>query len=481
MTEIDKTVRDTSRRSGVGTAKSRYSRLNDRCSYILTILLLLMAIPQASMPPPWWLAFCVLIFMLSAYYLIHGHLVGPNRPLKIKNNLTIFIIVAPIPVFSLLQTLPLGHYIPSSLLWYPTHVDAPSTISIAPGVTYLGAIRLLAIIALFFLALEISTQKSRVERMGWLLFGGVVAHAVWALIALRVLGDISLWGEKTAGIGSATGTFVNRNSFATFIGFGLILGVSLTYERARSSFQEIGHKRNYIVNYAEIALLLLACLVIVFALIATGSRMGVFATVIGVIVTVIILRWSSMKISFTRAAAEAAVGSLLLISIGLIAVGQNIMERSIFSAVDLSLRSGIYNGAFNMISARPWLGWGFDAFAAGHEILRTPNFQTHLVFELAHSTYLTFWIELGVIVGSLWIIAGFVLAFKLLRGILVSHGKGQSMQAASLGVLSLGAVHSTLDFSLEIPANAAFLVVVVGLGVGLTSNQRQRRDESDPN
>jgi hypothetical protein len=39
------------------------------------------------------------------------------------------------------------------------------------------------------------------------------------------------------------------------------------------------------------------------------------------------------------------------------------------------------------------------------------------------------------------------------------------MPAAALGALVLGALHSTMDFSLEMPANMFLFLAILGLGV----------------
>jgi len=53
-------------------------------------------------------------------------------------------------------------------------------------------------------------------------------HALLAMVFLILLGDCGILGGMTAYLGAATGSFINKNSFATFLGMGLIIGLART-------------------------------------------------------------------------------------------------------------------------------------------------------------------------------------------------------------------------------------------------------------
>lgn len=461
---------------GRGTQRGAgYTRMNDRLGYFLAALVIVIAVPQASNPTVWWLVFGTIIAIAASWHLVRGAQLAPDRPLQISHHKMLFYVLLPIPLVALLQAAPLAGVLPGALIWLPEGVGEASSVSVLPSASYLGALRVLIYMAFFALMLEVAGQGARAEKVGWVLFFGIAAHAFWALIALNVLGDITPWGPKTAYGGTATGTFVNRNSFATFLGFGLILGLALTIERARGP--RIRHSRGRTLlspENIEIALLLGVCLVIAMALFATQSRLGIAATLVAVVVTVLALRLKS-DAARGRVALEAIALAALLGVIGVLGGGLGSIDRAIFVAGDAELRAEIYRGALDLIAARPWLGWGWDNFAPAFEVMRQPGPNNQLVFELAHSTYLTHWIELGLIFGSLVIVAGAMIGWALVLR-LVRRRVNLAMPAAALGALVLGALHSTLDFSLEMPANVFLFLAILGLGVAYRRRVGQAGD-----
>ena len=447
-----------------GESGAGYTRMNDRFAYFIAALVLLIAVPKASNPTVWWLAFGTVVAVAASWHLFRGAWLAPDRPLQITHHKRLFLVLLPVPVVALLQAAPLAGLLPAALTWLPAGLAEPVSISVLPSASYFGALRVLIYMAFFALVLEVAGQGARAEKVGWLLFFGIAAHALWALIALNVLGDVAPWGPKTAYEGNATGTFVNRNSFATFLGFGLVLGLALTVERARGP--RIRHSRGrspLSPENMEIAFLFGVCLIIAITLFATESRLGIMATLVAVLVTALALRLKT-DVARGRVLLEGLALTVLLGAIGVLGGGVGSIERAIFAAGDLELRADIYRGALAMIAERPWLGWGWDNFAPAFEVMRGPGLETNLVFELAHSTYLTHWIELGLIFGSLVIVAGAMLGVSLVQR-LMRRRVNIAMPAAALGALVLGALHSTMDFSLEMPANMFLFLAILGLGV----------------
>lgn len=449
--------------SGVG--RTVYSRMNDRLGYFLATLIILIAVPQASNPAVWWLAFGTIIAVAASWHLLRGAQLAPCRPLQLAHHKALFLVLLPVPIVALVQSAPIAWVLPAALTWLPEELAEPLSISLLPSASYFGALRVLIYMAFFALILEVAGQDARAEKVGWFLFFGIAAHACWALVALNMLGDVAPWGPKTAYQGFATGTFVNRNSFATFLGLGLVLGLVLTIERARKLRMRHLNSRTLISSEnIEIALLLGVCLLIAMTLFATASRLGIFATLVAVLVSTLALRLKS-DASRVRVALEALALTVVLGAIGMLGGGVGMIDRAIFVAGDAESRFGIYRSAFEMIAARPWMGWGWDNFAPAFEVMRLPGLDTRHVFELAHSTYLTHWVELGLIFGSLVIVAGAMLGLTLLQRF-ARRRENLAMPSAALGALVLGALHSTLDFSLEIPANMFLFLAILGLGAG---------------
>jgi O-antigen ligase len=98
-------------------------------------------------------------------------------------------------------------------------------------------------------------------------------------------------------------------------------------------------------------------------------------------------------------------------------------------------------------------------------MFHAPPVTANFVWQHAHSTYLTSWAEAGVVFGSLPMVAGALAMAALWRK---AHAPlpGRSMALAGLGALLLVAIHSLVDFSLEIQANMFMLLALVALGLG---------------
>jgi O-antigen ligase len=128
------------------------------------------------------------------------------------------------------------------------------------------------------------------------------------------------------------------------------------------------------------------------------------------------------------------------------------------------VRIETYRQVWQMIAARPWLGYGGGAFEQAFGLFHQPPLVGY-IWDRAHNTYLTLWVELGVLVGSLPLLALGLVLVRLAAGLVRARESWPAILAA-LGVLLVSAVHSTVDFSLEMQANALVLVALLAIGLG---------------
>ncbi len=409
---------------------------------VLVLVILVAPVPVGSNRPVFWLAWAmILALMLGGQALaMAGRRDAPLRVMGLRAEVVMFGLLLG-ALF--LQVLPLGLAPP-----LPGGATMP-TISLAPAAMPAALVRWLGYGALFALMVEVAANRVRARRMAHVLFWGIGAHALFGLVALNMLGDIALWGEKTAHQGAATGVFANRNSLATFLSFGLALGAALVLRPARGGAPALGR-----------GFMILGLGVIGLALLATQSRMGLASGMAGVAVVI----W----LSVSRPIAPARRLALAAIAIALIGtaafIGQDTLGRMVFAAQALDTRLALYQQVIGMIQARPWTGYGIDAFAPAYELFHKPPVSADLAWDHAHSSYLQLWAELGLIAGSLPVLMGATSSLRL-RGRLRDQGQDRALPIAALAALSVGAVHSLVDFSLEIPANAVMLIALVALGL----------------
>lgn len=443
-----------------------FSRLNGRYAIILALLAVVSAVPVASNRPSWWLLWTALIALLTAIYQYASMRMIRGRAPRIQPLLGYFLLAALVPAYAMLQSQNISGLLPMWLIPVRPGMEALAgrTISMVPDASLIGAMRFLGYLMFLALVIEVSTRRERVGLVSRILFVGITLQAVWALVALKLLGDVSLFEEKTAYLGMATGTFINRNSLATFLGFGLILGAVLIGRRFEGPKVRSSRPRGLIERLgAEGQLVLVAMLILLLALLATQSRLGLSASMIGLGVTTLLLLWRQGGLSLGLAIAIVAVAALF-VGGAIVLAGQGVSDRALFSEGDSITRITLYHQILGMIALRPWTGFGFDAFGSAFEAFRAPPLNGNVAFDLAHNSYLALWSEMGLLVGSipplLLLVAGGLMARRLRQG-----EDFPSNSAGAIGALVLGAVHSLGDFSLEIPANNYVLLVILGMGL----------------
>ncbi len=443
-----------------------FSRLNSRYAVMLVLLAVVSAVPVASNRPSWWLLWTALISFLAVIYQLSAWWMIPGRSARIRPLLGYFMIAAVVPAYAMLQAQNIAGLLPTWLISMRPGMEALAgrTISVVPDASLIGALRFLGYLIFLALVIEVSTRRDRVSMMSRILFVGITLQAVWALVALKMLGDISLLGEKTAYLGMATGTFINRNSLATFLGFGLVLGAALIGHRFEGPGTRTSRPRGLIERLgAEGQLVLVAMLIILLALLATQSRLGLTASMIGLAVATLLLLWHQGRLS-AGLFAGILLGVLVFVGIVVALVGEGVLDRALFSEVDSTTRLNLYRQILGMIALRPLTGFGFDGFGPAFEAFRAPPLNDGAAFGLAHNSYLALWSELGLVVGSitpLLLLAAAVIMLRRLR----QGDDFPSNAAGAIGVLVLGAVHSLGDFSLEIPANNYVLLIILGMGL----------------
>ena len=118
-----------------------------------------------------------------------------------------------------------------------------------------------------------------------------------------------------------------------------------------------------------------------------------------------------------------------------------------------------------MVTIRPLTGFGGGAFELAFQAFREPPLSTDVVWDKAHSTYLTLAAELGLPMAVLSIgLIGSIAARSI--ALLRHPSAGRRIPLAVTGVAIVAASLSLVDFSLEIQANAYMFVAVLGLGFG---------------
>jgi len=444
--QVELAPTEPQRRASSGGVNRAQHRLNGVIAVVLVVLMALVPLPLGSSRPAFWMGWTSLIAILGLVYGAGVIWAGGAVRATPASFAPEAVLMLALLGFQLFQLAPFGGWL--------SLTPAAMTTTLDPGSTQLTAIVTAGFMLFFFLFAQVASNRRRARRILMALFAAVVAYAILGLVSLTQWNDTLLGFEKQYYRGVATGSFVNRNSYATFLASGLAMGAPLLVSAV------VGDQWGGFVRRLLVPLLVLVGMgFIAAALFATGSRMGTAAGVAGALLGLVggalAFRGSTLgKLLIVVAVAVAAVALSLIFGVGLI-------ERLIFQRGDPD-REALWGLAWSAILERPWLGYGAGSFAATFPVFQQPPLNGGNVWSHAHSTYLALWYEHGLVFGSLPLVAIGVLLWRCL--VALRDPSSTMLSLAALGVGFVFAIHSLVDFSAEIYANALLFTAVLALG-----------------
>lgn len=343
----------------------------------------------------------------------------------------------------------------------------PGRISVNPGETLSGLMRLLCYGAVFWLSLQLNANGERAKKsLRAVAFIGSL-YALYGLIVFVSGNEWILTYRKWAYPQSLTSTFVNRNSFATFAGLCLLCTTSLFIHRIEPITSLGRPMRQKLVILIETltassaAWLTGAVLLQAVALFMTTSRAGVFSTGAGLLVLWLAHTRGRLLGRRPRSAVTISVGFVL---VALIAGGGTVLDRYTLQGVGLGSRETIYALTLDAIEVSPWAGTGFGTFPDVIPAFQAKTDFVEPVWDKAHNTYLENALELGVPAAAGLNLAILLLAIRAAQGI---RERRRDWTVPGIGVAAtvLVALHSLVDFSLQMPAVAVLYAFILGTAV----------------
>lgn len=433
-------------------------KLNGMLAVALVAIVALAPLPLGSIRPAMWMNWTLVFGVLGLIYGVGVIAASGTVRITLGSFWPEAVLMLSLVAFQLFQLVPLG----GLLLLGPG-----DTASFDPGSTRLTLLVTAGFMLFFFLFAQVSSNRRRARRMLLALFLVVVAYAILGLVSLTQWNDTLLGFEKQYYRGVATGSFVNRNSYATFLASGLAMGAPLLVSSV------VGDQVGTMTRRLLMPMLVLVGMAFIgAALFATDSRMGTFAglagAALGLLGGALMFRGSVLgKLLVVIAVAALAVTVALVFGVGLI-------ERLVFQRGDPD-REALWALAWSAILERPWLGYGAGSFEATFPVFQRPPLDGGNIWSHAHSTYLALWYEQGLVFGSLPMLA---MGLLLGRSVIALRDPSSTMVSlATLGVGFVFAVHSLVDFSAEIYADALLLVAMLALGaVGGRNGMRRETD-----
>jgi O-antigen ligase len=350
---------------------------------------------------------------------------------------------------------------------YAADGGARVTLSVDPHASFVYWLKSCAYAVAFFLALAFASTRSRARVLAFILVLSGLVQAIYGGLMHLSGTNLEIFGAAVPHAAQASGGFVNRNHLAGFLEITLALGIGLMI----GALRETG-PRSWRQFWRDMAQLLLSAkaplriflVVMVIALVMTRSRMGNTAFFSSLLIA------GAVALVLSRHATRATVILIAsLIVIDLFVVGtwfgvektvQRIQETT-QQDIEERVEPTVY--AADMVRDYPLFGSGPGTFYIAFTRYRGPGIQAF--YDHAHNDYTQFLVENGalgaLLVGSLpcWALVLGVLALSRRRDPLA---RGFAF-AVLMGVCALG-IHSTVDFNLQIPANALAFVVLLAYG-----------------
>jgi O-antigen ligase len=364
--------------------------------------------------------------------------------------------------------------------------ELPGAISVDPYETLSAVMRLLSYGGVFWLAFRLCRAPGRAETAFLCITAIGALQAIYALADVFSGANLVLWYPKTDYAGTATGTFFNRNTYATYAGLGLICASALI---ARGLFDQLSQPAaDARVRPRFRWWLFPAWMLLATALLLSQSRGGVLATLAGLLafsVTVAVAK------EMPRRARSAAVALILVLAVGFLAIsGGGVATRLLWADVALQGRAEIWAQAADEIARRPLTGDGYGTFAEVYAGISKPKAGDDGYVDKAHNTYVEEALELGIPAEVLLTFAIVLAALASFRGLdrwsrASSDARNDpafrvAAGAAGIGASTLVALHSVVDFSLQIPALAATYAFILGAALAGALPRRLSDPRSSP-
>ncbi len=145
--------------------------------------------------------------------------------------------------------------------------------------------------------------------------------------------------------------------------------------------------------------------------------------------------------------------------------GEGLAERFVRMGADWEQRAALYSQIAGMIMERPFAGYGAGSFAQAYPLFHAPPVANSVTWDHAHSTYLALFLGAGIPFGLIPVALAGMLVFRIAR-LAAANSAGAPHAPAAIGAAVLVAIHSLVDFSLEIQAVALLFVVMLAIGSG---------------
>jgi O-antigen ligase len=467
----------------------RIALLLDRTIYgTLLFTFVLFAVPYGAVEPWWVASFEIVIFALTALWMVEGALSGSWRISGIPLLLPLLALI----VFAVIQAAPMGGISETA------GIQFQPTLSVDPYETKRFALKLLALCLAGLLLRRYAASRRRASLLILTLIGVGIASAVFGLIRQTSQHEAMGFGLPFLQMGEGYAQFINRNHFAFLMEMTLGLAMGLVVGG--------GVRRDRVMIY------LAAIAPLWTALVLSNSRGGIFSMLsqvlfIGLLAGGIrgrqpeaahedhtnrLAMWLD-RLSRSRLARMALAFCLVLVlAVSMIWMGGDLLvnrleslPQEVASEANASAannagengsgerRAELWRATWSLIKTHPIAGSGFGAYKTA--IPPHHRASGEMIPEEAHNDYLEI-LSSGGVIGFFLALLFIFLFIKTARQRL--READPIHRAACFGALTGlfgAAVHSLVDFGLHITINALVFTALAAIATLKLSEDSSRR------
>ncbi|MCP3688004.1 MAG: O-antigen ligase family protein [Gammaproteobacteria bacterium] len=338
-----------------------------------------------------------------------------------------------------------------------------TSLSVDPYQTFQQFMLSSTYVVFFMLALLLVNSRARVKLTLWVVIYSALFQAMFgSLMTLSGL-EYHLFGPKQHYLNVATGTFINRNHLAGYLVMSLAIGIGLLLSQIKTRSDQTTRQlvRDWIgMMLAQKTQLRIILAILVIGLVMTHSRMGNSAFFGSLLACSII--WLFLAGKKPKKSVVLLFVSLIVIDLYIVGAWfgfEKVVERLEGTSVTTESRDEVVRSLLVAIPEYGWTGSGMGTFKSVYPSYKDEHITISYLY--AHNDYLQFVLEAGAgaILLAIAVLMSLTAAYQALRKRRdpLSRGLGFS---AMMGVLAI-LIHSTVDFNLQIPANAMMFILLL--------------------
>ena len=352
------------------------------------------------------------------------------------------------------------------------------TLSLEPHATRDFWFKTTAYLAVFALTLLLVNSRHRVELLLQTLVICGMFQAFYASVMMLSGLEYGFLIKKTTGLGQATGTFINRNHLAGYLNLCLAAGIGLMI--ARLGGEPLGSWRQRLRSIARLLLgekvrLRIYLVVMVIGLVLTRSRMGNTAFFAGTLIVgaLGLLLMRNAPRSTLLFLTSLMVLDLLIVGtwFGVDQVAQRIRQTDIRASeirtdggdvMPTEDRDEVVRRAMDYLRDFPLTGSGAGSFYVVFPAYH--NQKLSGFYDFAHNDYVQQAAETGMIGLGL---SAFIVLLALWQALSALRRRRDPVMRGTAFAVAMAicwlAIHSTVDFNMQIPANALTMTVLLAM------------------